>query len=103
MHNHFLLPNRKKKTENILYSDILYLEGNINYTFIHLQNGKIKVSPRTLLFHIHNSLDDNFIRIHRAFCMNRSYIQDHDHESLLLTGGMRLAVARRRKGILAGV
>lgn len=97
MQTHFPLPQRNKKTEQIQFSDILYLEGNINYTLIHLQNGKVKVSPRTLLFHINNSLDDNFIRIHRAFCVNRSYIQDYDEESLALTGGVRLAIARRRK------
>ena len=103
MQTHFLLPNRNKQTEKIRYSDILYLEGNINYTIIHLQNGKIKISPRTLLFHINNSLDDSFIRIHRAFCVNRSYIQTYDAESLVLAGGVRLAVARRRKRVLVGV
>lgn len=104
MQTHLLLPNRNRKTEKIQYSDILYLEGNINYTIIHLQNGKIKISPRTLLFHINNSLDDSFIRIHRAFCVNRSYIQTYDQkespESLLLKGGIRLAVSRRKKKIL---
>ena len=97
------LPTRNRKVEIILYSDILYLEGDVNYTIIHLQNGKVKVSPRTLLFHINNSLDEGFIRIHRAFCVNRSYIQHYDDESLVLIGGVRLAVARRRKKCLDGI
>ncbi len=98
---YFPLPNRKKQIEKIQYSDILYLEGNSNYTFIHLQNGKVKVSCRTLRFHVNNSLDESFVRIHRAFCVNKSYIQDYDQKQspdyLLLMGGIQLSVSRRKK------
>ncbi len=97
----FQLPKRNRKIETIPYSDILYLEGDINYTIIHLQNGKIKVSPRTLLFHINNSLDEGFIRIHRAFCVNKLYIQSYDRNEapdyLWLTGGVKLSVSRRKQ------
>ena len=98
---YFLLPNKHRKFEKIPFSDILYLEGNINYTLIHLQSGKVKISPRTLRFHVNNSLDENFIRIHRAFCVNRSYIQSYDGKEnanfLLLAGGIKLSVSRRKK------
>jgi two-component system LytT family response regulator len=98
---YFLLPNKHRKFEKIPFSEILYLQGNINYTLIHLQSGKVKISPRTLRFHVNNSLDNNFIRIHRAFCVNRSYIQSYDEKEssnfLLLTSGTKLAVSRRKK------
>ena len=95
------LPNRNRKIDIIPYSDILYLEGAVNYTLIHLQNGKVKISPRTLLFHIKNSLNEAFIRIHRAYCVNESYIQSYDKqqnpEYLLLQGGIKLNVSRRKQ------
>jgi DNA-binding LytR/AlgR family response regulator len=100
----FLLPNKHRKFEKIPYSEILYLEGNINYTLIHLQSGKVKISPRTLLFHINNSLNESFIRIHRAFCVNKNYIQDYNEKEnanfLLLKSGTQLAVSRRKRSVL---
>lgn len=99
-----LLPNKHRKFERIPYSEILYLEGNINYTLIHLQGGKVKISPRTLLFHINNSLNESFIRIHRAFCVNKDYIQDYNEKEnanvLLLKSGIQLAVSRRKRNVL---
>ena len=103
-HTFFPLPNKNKKIERINYSDIVYLEGNINYTIIHLQNGVARLSPRTLLFHINNSLNESFIRIHRAFCVNKSFIQSYDSKEnpkfLLLEGGKQLAVSRRKMKVL---
>lgn len=96
---YFPLPHRKGKPQKIQYSDILYLEGSINYTLIHLQNGKVMVSPRTLLYHIQQSLNDSFIRIHRAFCVNTQYIKgvvNDDANYLLLEGNVKLAISRRR-------
>lgn len=99
-----LLPNKHRKFEKIPYSEILYLEGNINYTLIHLQSGKVKISPRTLLFHVNNSLNESFIRIHRAFCVNKDYIQDYNEKEnanvLLLKSGIQLAVSRRKRSAL---
>lgn len=101
---YFMLPNRNRKSEKILYSDILYLEASINYTLIHLHNGKVKVSPKTLLFHVNNSLNKSFIRIHRTFCVNREYIQNYDKKQkaniLLMKGGIELTVSRRKQRTL---
>lgn len=102
--SYFMLPNRNRKSEKIPYSDIIYLEASVNYTLIHLQSGKIKVSPKTLLFHVNNSLNESFIRIHRTFCVNRNYIQHYDEKNeaniLQLMGGIKLAVSRRKKRFL---
>ncbi len=103
----FYLPNKRKKLEKIEYADILYLEGSINYTLIHLKNGNVKVSPRTLLYHIQRSLDETFIRVHRAFCINKTYLETYDAEVspnyLHLQGGIRLAVSRRKRKALEGL
>lgn len=105
--SYFLLPNKHRKVEKIPYSEILYLEGNINYTLIHLKGGQVKLSPRTLLFHVNNSLNESFIRIHRAFCVNKEHIEYYDEKEnahfLLLKSGTQLAVSRRKRhALLAG-
>jgi DNA-binding LytR/AlgR family response regulator len=103
----FYLPNKRKKLEKINYSDIMYLEGSINYTLIHLKDGNVKVSPRTLLYHIQRSLDESFIRVHRAFCINKTYLETYDAELtpnyLHLKGGIRLSVSRRKRKALEGI
>jgi DNA-binding LytR/AlgR family response regulator len=92
-----------KKAEKIHYDEILYLEGSINYTIIHLRNGKSKVSARTLAFHV-SSLNDSFIRIHRSYCVNTIYVTDYtlrkSTSCLWLEGGIQLQIARRRKRLL---
>ena len=102
--SYFMLPNRHRKSEKIPYSDILYLEAATNYTLIHLQNGMVKVSTKTLLFHVNNSLNESFVRIHRAFCINRDYIQNYNQKEnanmLYLRGGIELTVSRRKKRAL---
>lgn len=102
----FLLPNKHKRKDKIPFDDILYLQGNVNYTLIHLYNGKIKISPRTLLYHIQHSLNDSFVRIHRAYIVNKKHIKDSEiydmkhATSLFLKDGTQLAVSRRKRNSL---
>ncbi|MCU0471326.1 MAG: LytTR family transcriptional regulator DNA-binding domain-containing protein [Arcicella sp.] len=102
----FLLPNKHKRKDKIPFDDILYLQGNINYTLIHLHNGKIKLSPRTLLYHIQHSLNDSFIRIHRAYIVNKKHIKDTEISDikhvrhLFLKDGTQLSVSRRKRNNL---
>jgi two-component system LytT family response regulator len=102
----FLLPNKHKRKDKIPFDDILYLQGNVNYTLIHLYNGKIKLSPRTLLYHIQHSLNDSFIRIHRGYIVNKKYIKDSEIfdtksiTSIFLKDGTQLAVSRRKRNNL---
>ena len=99
--NYLTLPNKFRKSEKIPLSEILYLEANFNYTLVHLQNGIVRLSAQTLLFHEINYLDDSFIRIHRTFCVNKNHIQKYDDRNLWVEGGRKLAISRRkRKNIL---
>jgi DNA-binding LytR/AlgR family response regulator len=102
----FLLPNKHKRKDKIPFDDILYLEGNINYTLIHLYNGKIRLSPRTLLYHIQHSLNDSFVRIHRAYIVNKRYVKDTQEldikhiTHLFLKNETQLPVSRRKRNVL---
>ena len=95
------LPNKFRKSEKIPLTEIVYLEANQNYTLIHLQNGKVRLSAQTLLFHVNNYLDESFIRIHRTFCVNKNHIEGFDKPKsptyLLLNGGTKLTISRRQR------
>ncbi len=97
---YLILANRKSH-EFISYSDILYLESDLNYTKIHLQNGVTKLSSRTMGYHIQHFLDDTFIRIHRSYCVNKNHITSFDYpkdpEYLILVSGKELSISRRKK------
>ncbi len=102
IHDFFLLSNSSRKIEEIPLNEIMYLEGSANYTLIHLISGKIKVSSRTMSYHIKNSINGSFLRIHKSFCVNTVYISptlNKYRDNIKLTNGTELAVARRRKGI----
>jgi DNA-binding LytR/AlgR family response regulator len=99
--NCLILPNKSRKAEKIPLEEILYLEANLNYTIIHLKDGKVKLSAHTLLHHVNNYLDESFIRIHRAFCVNKNHIESFDKPQLpkylLLNGGTKLTISRRQR------
>jgi len=47
--------------------DIMYLKADINYTEIHLKNGRKVVSSTTLKYHAANNQLQEFVRISKSF------------------------------------
>jgi two-component system, LytTR family, response regulator len=99
----FLLVNQKQKTR-IPTNDIIMLEGYANYTLIHLQNGTQKLYARTLR-HFENLLyGEHFIRVHRGFLVNSSFIIHYNKEEniLRLENNLEVSISRRKRGCLEG-
>jgi two-component system, LytTR family, response regulator len=99
----FLLVNRKQKTR-IPTNSIIMLEGYVNYTLIHLQNGTKKLYARTLR-HFEGLLsDEHFIRVHRGFLINSSFIINYNKEEniLHLENNLEVSISRRKRGCLEG-
>jgi DNA-binding LytR/AlgR family response regulator len=80
------------------YNQVLYLSAEVNYTRAHFRNGSCQLMPYTIK-HFEMYLTDNhdFVRIHRAFIVNRKYIQELSEVEVMMSSGKRLPVARRRK------
>jgi two-component system, LytTR family, response regulator len=100
---HFLLVNQKQKT-HIPTNSIIMLEGYANYTLIHLQNGTQKLYARTLR-HFENLLyGEHFIRVHRGFLINSSFIINYNKEEniLHLENNLEVSISRRKRGCLEG-
>jgi two-component system LytT family response regulator len=83
-----------------LFKEIVYLEADINYTKIHLENGKILTVSYTLKKVTKDHLDTTvFVRIHRSFIINKNHLFDIDRSNnaiqLELNNGVKVPVSRR--------
>jgi two-component system LytT family response regulator len=78
--------------------DIIYCEGENNYTrFIFTRNKPMLVS-KTLGEYEDLLTEHGFLRIHKSYLINASYVSKVDREgTLLMTDGRQLAISRRRR------
>lgn len=81
---------------------ILLLQGDINYTNIHLTDGKVEVVAYTLkrlAFELKQYPE--FVRIHKSHIINLSFIHQviliQNRQEVILQNGIKLSVARRRR------
>jgi DNA-binding LytR/AlgR family response regulator len=81
-------------------NEVLYCEGNINYTHIHLISGKPKMLARTLLAVESRIASDSFVRISRKHLVNRKFITEIGTDYVVLSNKMTLPISRRRRGVL---
>lgn len=78
-------------------NEILFFEGDINYTWIHFASGKQKIIPRTLLFIQQKTDAENFTRISRKHLVNRKFIVEVKDDYVVLSNKTMLPISRRRK------
>ena len=82
---------------------ICHLEGSVNYTIVHFNNGRKEVMAYTLKkceAILSESDNNHFIRIHKSFSVNKDSIKEIKPRPLnkvVLTSGLELPLARRRK------
>lgn len=79
-------------------TEILFLEGEINYTFLHLKDGKTIISSFTLLRHQEKL--GHFLRVSKKHLVNPDYIlemhKSKDDPKVKLIDGKVLRISRRR-------
>lgn len=81
-----------------LYSnEILFFEGDVNYTRIHFSSGKQKIIARTLLYIQQKTETENFIRINRKYLVNRKFIVEIKQGFVVLSDKTVLPISRRRR------
>jgi two-component system LytT family response regulator len=82
-----------------MVDDILRLEADRSYTYIHLVNKRPFIASKTLK-HFEEMLEDfNFIRTHKSHLVNPLHITrlSNDNEFVLLSDGSKVDVSRRKK------
>ena len=68
--------NRKKTS--IVIRDVMMLEGEGNYTYVHLSNGKKILLSKTLKEFCELFQQNDFARIRKSFLINLNYLKEVD-------------------------
>ena len=93
-----LVDSRRKKS--LIIQNIIMLEGNVNYTIFHMKYGKKLLYSHTLLTYEGDLAKYGFLRVHRGFIINPSFVQGFElgDNKLLMEENLTAHVSRRRSG-----
>ncbi|MVM28416.1 response regulator receiver protein [Spirosoma sp. HMF4905] len=91
-------------TQWLSVADLVYLEGELNYTWLHWADGR-RVLVTTTLKRVEAQLPPAyFLRLHRRYVVNRQFIEQarltFGKPIVHLVGGLHLPIARRRWMVL---
>jgi two-component system LytT family response regulator len=84
----------------IKISDILYLEANMNYTYVATASKKFIVCQTLKIFE-EMLPADTFIRIHNSYIINKNFVEKYirgEGGQVVLSNGIALDVSKRKKG-----
>ena len=98
--NYFGNPFVLGRCTTLFANEVLYFEGEINYTHIHLTTGRQKLLSKTLLTIENTIASDVFVRISRKHLVNRKFIVEIGRDFVVLSNNLTLPIARRRRRIL---
>lgn len=99
IHNRIAIPSLEG-LQFIEITDIIYLEAESNYTFVHLQAGTKLTVSKTLKDFEELLPSLVFIRIHHSYIINKNHLRKYlkgEGGQVLLSNGKILDVARRKK------
>jgi DNA-binding LytR/AlgR family response regulator len=93
------LKGNSDSTDKVKLDEILFLETDGNYCYIHIKNKKyiIKKSLNKIL---QDDLDDNFIRIHHRYAVNKQHIQIVKLHSLEISGKIDFPIGKSFKKLV---
>ena len=74
---------------------ITHIEGERNYSYIHLSNGNKELSSKNLAYFEEILLDKNFYRSHRSHLINQFHIKAIAEGHFILKNGMEIPISRR--------
>ncbi len=95
-----MLPSRVVVKEGMLLhyldpNDILFIEAQGKHCLV-VQVGKQMLVLNELLSEVEAQLPGVFIRVHRSYVVNSTYIQSVERYSLVLTDGTRIPIPKQR-------
>ena len=87
------LSGKGGQREQVVFDDIMYLESEGNYSFIHTLSKKY-VIKKSLSQLIIDELTDDFLRVHKKFIVNKIYIKKIDETTIRLTDQLSLPIGK---------
>lgn len=83
----------------VLPSEIVYCEGENNYTRIFLADGMMIHTSRTIKEYEQTLRGHEIIRVHKSYLVNLLYVTEYnnEHDTILLKNEKLIPVSRRKK------
>ena len=78
----------------VFYSDIIYIESEHIYIFIHTKNGNKFILRKTLSGFLDTMLPSFFVRIHRGFVINLNHIKAVNPTHVIMNNDVSLSLGR---------
>lgn len=99
--NNALLILNHKTSKKVLIDTVVLLEGDINYTIFHLENGQQKLVAHSIKFFESFLATHGFLRVHRSFMINPNHVKNLDQEQYKVTmnNGYEAMISRRKKSV----
>lgn len=88
------------KTRNLTLdqADILYIESRGKKVEIHTVREKESIQIYAAMEELEGQLGKDFYRCHRAYLVNMSHITEYGSDSILLTNGAKVYLAKKKYG-----
>lgn len=98
--NYFGNPIILGRHTTVFSNEILFFEGDINYTWIHyaIKSSK-KVLAKTLSEIEEKTQSENFVRVSRKHLVNRKFIVEIGRDFVMLSDNTVLPLSRRRRKV----
>ncbi len=95
----YLLVPDQAKMRRVLLKDIVRLEGVRNYTLIHLTNGEVMISSRTLKVYDYVLEGADFLRVHKAHLINMKFLQRYEADCMfaVMQNKDKISISRRKR------
>ena len=93
-----LILNTQQGELHLALKDIIHIEGERNYSYIHLTKNRKELVSKTLS-NLEELLEDKgFFRCHKSYLVNKDHITSNKHGlSVILSNGQNIPISRRKK------
>jgi two-component system LytT family response regulator len=94
--NQQLVLPQQNGTLRLALKQITHIEGERNYSTIHLSNGNRELSSKNLAYFEDILNDKKFFRSHRSYLVNRFHIKALADAYFVLKNGVEIPISRRK-------
>lgn len=91
-----LLLSTQNGTLRLPLKQITHIEGDRNYSYIHLSTGSRELSSKNLAYFEDILIDKSFFRSHRSYLVNRYHIDALKNDHFILKNGSEIPISRRK-------
>jgi DNA-binding LytR/AlgR family response regulator len=96
--NNALLILNQKTSKKVFVKTVVLLEGDVNYTIFHLEDGKQQVVAHSIKFFETFLETHGFLRVHRSFMINPNHVKNLNKAEykVIMNNGIEAIISRRR-------